>query len=228
MPRGIAQVDQQLSEWVKQVAPAAVVSLGPPGDGGDEQAVGLYLMEVADRSPSIADRTAPLRLELRYLVTTSAAKPEEAHDLLGGLAQAALESADLEVELQPVGPETWRAFQVAPRPSILLKVPLLLERGKPAHPVELVRHPLVLDARQPGPLDGHVLGPDDVPLPGALVTIPVVDLSTRTDAHGAFHFAAVSPQPTKKKLTVIAKGHRRTVEVGGDTPIVIRFKELEG
>jgi hypothetical protein len=230
----IDQVDANLTSWVQDVLGPVSVSLHPPqlvetrsletGSG-----VHLYLIEMIEKPPPRGTERPPLQLLLRYLVTTWADEPQEAHRLLGELVFAAMENAEFEVELEPAPAATWAAFGVPPQPSFVLRVPLQQERPQPA--VRLVRAPLVMHVAPSAILRGTVLGPDDVPLAGATVELPSLLRSTRTDAQGRFHFANVPGESSLKLLRVKAKGRQLSVTLdqppSDEEPLVIRFDLLD-
>jgi hypothetical protein len=223
----IDQIDEQLREWVQKTLGVSP-SLAPPSDAPSDDEINLYLLELAERPPARGARRPPLQLTLRYLVTAWASQTEEAHRLLGELAFAAMEHPDFEVKLNPIPAKTWEALGVIPRPSFILQVPLRKEQ--PAPPTQYVREPLVVQATPVTSLGGTILGPDDVPIARAVVEIPSLQLSTRTDTHGRFTFANVPADPLPKKLLVKAKG--RTLQVTTqqftpDEPLVIRFNLFE-
>lgn len=203
----IDTVDQRLKTWVGRVLPDAPVSLALPDANPTQRGVGLYLLELAPAPvlrTSCATSRPPLRLVLCYLVTTHADSPENAHRLLGDLAFAALEESELEVELSPVPIEIWAALGVPPRPAFRLRVSLERERPVPAIP--RVRMPLTTRAVPAVPLFGRVLGPGDFPIPNALVELPSLGLSVRSDARGVFRFASVPSGTPLGQLEVRAKG----------------------
>src|SRR3954452_165206 len=78
----IDQTDHQLSDWIGTVLPDTAINLGPPGSVTDGKGISLYLMELAASPPLRGSERPPLQIELRYLVTTWAEAPEEAHRLL--------------------------------------------------------------------------------------------------------------------------------------------------
>jgi hypothetical protein len=216
---------ERLEQWVSSVLDAATVSFAPPDDGQPGAGVSLYLFELAPSTHVDDARRRPVQLVLRYLVTTWAAKPEEAERLLLDLAFGAIDHSDFEVEFTPLSPATWLAFGVKPRPAFVLRVPVRRERRTP--PVPRVRQPLVIQSVPAVPLLGVVLGPDDFPLAGASVQIPAMQLSTRTDAQGRFRFAALPVEPRAQHLRVSARGRTQDVtvaqpELAGE-PVVIHF-----
>jgi hypothetical protein len=192
--------------------------------------VSLYLLELSSSSASPVSnngaRRLPLQIILNYLVTTWAKEPAEAHRLLSLLAFAAMEVVDFEVKLDPIPVEAWTAFAAKPRPSFILRVPLRLERQEP--PAKLVRKPIQVAFTPLVSLSGIVLTPDDVPVAGAYVTLPTLNLSEHTDRNGRFHFSAVPVEPRTKLLSIRAKGQEQSVTItqtDPDTgPVVIRFQ----
>jgi len=91
---------------------------------------------------------------------------------------------------------------VAPRPAFRLRVPLARERSQD---VAGVKVPLLTQA-MPAALQGRVVGPGDIPIPGALVELPAMGLSARTDIKGCFRFASVPAGTPLGRLEVRAKG----------------------
>jgi hypothetical protein len=225
----IDEVDRHLSEWVGTVLKGVEVSLGAPNGQKAGSRIGLYLAELTNPSLRSAKRQVS-RLALRYLVTASADRPEEAHRLLGELVFAAMENPEFEIDLSPVPVTVWRAFGVAPQPSFILSIPVEKERAKPK--AGLVRQPLSVKWTSLTSLHGVVLGPGDVALSGARVEVPGLDLVTHTDYKGRFRFSTVPAEPQKKQLDVKAKGCRISVTTehnypeSGD-PLVIRFDKME-
>lgn len=225
----IEDVDQHLKDWARTVVKDVAVSLTIPFGAEAEEGVGLYLLDLAHAPPPRTAKRPPLRISLRYLVTTWAKDPERAHSLLGQLVFAAMDSTEFEVDLDPVPVAVWRAFGVPPRPSFVLRVPLQRERPEPA--VTLVRAPLVVEASPVQSLQGVVLGPQELPVVGARVELPALRLSTRTDSKGGFRFSAVPAQPARQLLRVTAKGRELSVQTeanGGQEPMVIHFDPTTG
>jgi hypothetical protein len=222
----IDEVDQRLRAWVGRVLGDVSVSLDTPERTSVDAGVSLYLLELGAAPAPRTERRPPLRLTVCYLVTAGGDSPERAHRLLGELAFAAMDEADFEVELTPVPLAVWAGLGVAPRPSFRLRLPVQRVRPEPALP--LVRRPLVVRAVHASEeLAGYVVGPGDVPIPGALVELPSLRLSTRTDAKGAFRFPSVPTADTLGRLEVRAKGE--LLALGAEAlatqgaPLVIRL-----
>jgi hypothetical protein len=225
----IDQVDRRLKEWAESVVEGVSFSLAQPTDTPTERGVSFYLLELVQNAPARTTTPTPLQLSLRYLISTWAEAPEEAHRLLGELAFAAMENTEFAVELEPLTPTAWVALGVAPRPSFFLRVPLRKDRTQP--PVKRVRAPLVVQVAPVISLYGVVLGPDDLPIMGAAVTIPALHTSTRTDSQGRFSFQTVPGGNGTGELHIRARGREMSVtveeETSKETPMVIRFDAFD-
>ena len=225
----IDEVDRRLREWAATVVGEVPVSLAPPSrEREGEAGVGLYLFDLAESPSPRTSGPQPLQFLLRYLVTASSPEPEEAHRLLGELLFAALETPEMEVEVGAVPVALWQAFGAAPRPAFTLRMPMLKERRK--RPVRRVLEPLVVEASRLARLAGVVLGPGDLPLAGARVELPALNVSTRTDFQGRFQFAAV-PEGATGVLRVQARGRELAVAperpADPESPLIVRFPLME-
>ncbi|MSP13085.1 MAG: carboxypeptidase regulatory-like domain-containing protein [Chloroflexi bacterium] len=212
----IEHADQRLKEWATTVLQGAgrqqtPISLALPDDGQAGSGVSMYLLDLAPISPAGHARRLPLQISLRYLVSTWADNPAESHHLLGILVFAALEDPQFEVDLEPAPIATWAAFGVKPRAAFLLRVPLRLDRPEPS--TKFVRRPLVIKAAIMIPFHGQVLTTNDIPLAGAVVELPALQVSTRADVNGYFRFSAVPAAPPIQQVTVKAKGQAQNFTV---------------
>src|SRR5687767_7223780 len=156
----IDQIDRRLVAWIGGIIAQVDVSLGPPGAAETAKGVGLYLLEIVQSPQARGPRRPPLMMTLRYLVTTQAAKPEDAHQMLGTLIVAALENPDFEVEQEPLPLSVWTALGVPPRPSFVLRMPFRHERPEKLAP--RVRKPIVIKQLPLRSLAGLVLGPENI------------------------------------------------------------------
>lgn len=226
----IDQVDQRLKDWIHATLSETDVSLAQPSDEMTGRCIGMYLMEVV-RTPTARGnaRRPPLQISLRYLVTSWAEDPEEAHRMLGELIFAAMEKSEFEVESDPSPVALWTAFNTAPRPSFVLRVPLRLER--PQEKIPLVRKPPIIKNSPMVPLEGQILGPEGIPLKGARVEVPGLQISTSTDSRGRFAFSAVPVNPPLKRLIITFKGSEHVFSpeqpITEMAPLLIHLKELE-
>ncbi len=226
----IDEVDQRLKAWVGEVAGDMPVSFAAPDRSLREHGVSLYLLELGAAPPARSVRRAPLQFSVCYLITVSAETPESAHQLLGELVFAALEAPDFEVDLTSIPLELWTALEAPPQPAFRLRLPV--RRARPEPHLRRVRFPLVTHTVPNEVLLGRVVGPGDVPIPGALVELPSLKLSTRTDARGGFRFPLVPSIESIGRLEVRAKGE--VLQVGAEAlvaeegQLVIRMPLKEG
>lgn len=221
----VDQIDQVLERWIRTVLAEISVTLAPPQEA--QTGVSLYLLDLAHAplARAVKDRP-PHRIMLRYLITAPGTDPREMHRALGELLFAALDFPELEVETEPLPPAVWTALNLPPRPSLVLRVPLLRERAERLVP--LVRTPLIVKSAPMRSLSGFVRGPGDVAILGARVELPALNLFTATDGRGRFLFPKVPSEPPVKLLHVKAKG--RTISVTVDRPedaIIIQLQENE-
>ena len=223
----IDQVEKQLEDWVGSTLKSVTFSLEAPADGQGGQGISLYLMDISETPSLRGTKRPPLQLSARYLATSWASKPEKAHRLLVDLAFAAMQHPEYEAEIEPLSSGNWTAFGVVPRPSFMLRVPLRLELPEPE--TKLVLEPLVVKRAPVARIRGVVLGPGDVPVPGARVELPALQLSTRTDRKGRFHFSSVPGGETTNQLRVRAKGREVSIAIEPSTSeeIVIRFEAFD-
>ncbi len=226
----IDQIDRRLTEWVaKTLGTPLTVSLTFPPSEHTDRGVSLFLLELADALPLRSNKRSPLQVMLRYLVTTWAAQPEDAHRLLGDLLFAALSDPEFDVEVGSVTPALWSALGVRPQPAFILRVLVRLERPEPE--VHYVRKPLVVRPILTRALQGVVFSPEEVPLVGAMVQLPTCGLVTHTDSHGRFLFPSVPSELPIRELVVRAKGREVTVQVDATAldqgPLVIHFNGFD-
>ena len=216
----IDEVDQQVAGWVEEVLPGVSVTLdGPAAATAD---VGLHLFEIAELPLARAEEQRLLQVRLGYLVTTSGADVALAHKRLAGLLFAAMTHHDYGVRFPGDLAEFWSATGVPPRAGFILTVPL--RQPVETAPVPSVQGPLRIEGVRTQAIEGVVLGPGDVPISDALIEIPSLALTTRSDTRGRFHFAAIPAGP-KQKLRVHAKAREFpfTIDSSKPSPFVLRL-----
>jgi hypothetical protein len=226
----IAEADRRLKQWAAALVSGADIRLAAPADAADQRIVSLHLLELVQSAPAQTSHRLPLQLLLRYLVTTWAEDPEDAHRMLSELVFAAMEHPDFEVEFDPLPAAMWAAFKATPRPSFLLRVPLRKERPEPR--IGRVLKPVELRLARVTELAGVVVGPDELPLSEVRVELTTLRQATRTDAQGRFRFECVPAEPAAKPLRVQAKGKEFWFnldhQAGERGPIVLHLDVMEG
>lgn len=217
--------DEQLSKWVSEILEDVdEVTFGPPSSEDTGTGVGLYLIGLGEAPAARGPGRAPHRVALRYLVTTFADDHMEAHRMLSALVFDAMDRPEFDVEFEDVD---WSAFDCAARPSFVIKV--LLKKERPERVAPQVLQPLVVATTSTQALDGIVLGPRDVPLAGAAVDIPGLQLHTETDVRGRFRFGSLPKDPPIERLVVRVKGRSQTVhrDPESEDPVIVRFDAVE-
>jgi Carboxypeptidase regulatory-like domain len=224
----IDALDRQLREWIGSVVKDAEVDLGAPPASAKDTAVSCYLLDVQNAVPVRGGVQRSFELAARYLVTVAGDDAEAAHRVLGELIFAALARPDWQVELRSHEPEFWAAFGVAPRPALILRCPLVVERPQR---VQRVRHPAEFRIAPVVLLNGVVVTADDVPIPRARVEIAGTQAVTFTDDDGHFQLSALPPRDKRDAtaLTVTAKGIQVLVAnaTRAAKPLVIRIDPKE-
>jgi hypothetical protein len=220
-------VDAQLKTWVEEAIGITQVVFAPPVGALDdtvEAQVSFHLFQIVPDLPPRSMQRAPLQIILRYLVATQAATTEKAHRMIGELVFAAMENPAFQVDFEPLPAEFWLALGVIPQPSFVLRVPLVREREQPSAP--LVRHPVVRSTSM-AVLHGVVLSGEDIPVPGAVIEVPDLNLRQKTDTRGRFKFTAVPADPPVRHVRVYAKGRETDVkldpEASASEPHIIRL-----
>jgi hypothetical protein len=220
---GLDDAAASLQAWASGVLPGVTVTLGPPAREASQDQVSLHLVRIEGHPPPRGPRRPPLQVDLHFLVSAASPRHESELRMVGELLFAALARDDLEVELGPVAEAVWQALGTAPRAAFVLRTPFRRELPEPRAP--RVRGPLVADLVAGVPLWGQVLGPGGIPLAGAAVEVPALELFTSADAHGRFQFANVPATPPPR-LVVRAKGLVQTFagpDVPG-TPLALQFQ----
>ena len=222
----IDTIDQQLKEWVNSTVAGQDILMSMPPATVDRSTVALSLYELDTAVPGRCDGPRPIELTLRYLVTTHAEEPIEAHRVFGQLLFAAIENPAFVVDNRPLPIEVWRAFGMAPRPSFRLEMPLVRERQAST---PLITKPVEVRVSPIRSLHGVVLSPDGVPIRQARVEIHGTSNVTYTDIRGRFQFRGASTFADKLALRVVARGIERSFSesLTSDKPILIRFQPQE-
>lgn len=225
----IDTIDRELLEWLKATVPKTTVSLAvPPAAAGDQPLVSCYLLALATAPPTRGASNGsppPQQFALRYLISVSAAAPEDAHRVLGPLVFAAMDRPGCEVELDMLPADLWQALGVVPRPAFMLRVPLRLARPEPT--AGIVLHPILINKSPLRPLAGRLVGPGDVALAGARLELPSLNLATRSDHRGYFTFPPIPSDPLPKELMITARGRVLRIvphqHLGDDHTLTITF-----
>jgi hypothetical protein len=228
----VNDIDQTLKEWVSTVVPGVAVTLDIPTDTKTaDKGISVYLLDILQTPPPSTLKRAPLQLTLRYLITAWSDSMEDAHKMLGQIAMAALDQSGFMVESESVPIELWRAFGIAPRPSVIVRLPLRQERPEPQS--KPVLSPMQVKVSSVNSFFGVLIGrPGDLPLADAAVEVPLLGLLTRSDRKGRFSFHSV-PSELPLAIRIRAKGKEFQFQVEEphpvpEDPLEIPLDVLEG
>jgi hypothetical protein len=210
----LEMAEERLADaWVKPLlSPGDRVSFGSPlvAAAGEGREVVLHLLDLTPSPPPRGPSAPALQLVARYLVFVREGDGTDGRSLLAELAFAALATPRLEIDRTPLPLDFWRGAGIAPRPSLVVRVPV--PRLPPSRPAPLVRAPLETTWSGLHPLEGVIVaGAEDTPVAGALVELQGQGLSTYSDRQGGFRFSAVPAVPRTKTLVVRAKGQELAV-----------------
>jgi hypothetical protein len=231
MVEQVDQLDQQLIDWATDLLPGIEVSLGPPGEPKTGRGVGMYLMDLLQAPPPSTVKRSPLQLSLRYLITSWAENPKDAHKMLGELALGAMGNSNFQMELEPIPVALWTAFGIPPRPAFVLRMSLRKERSEVS--AKPVLSPMIVKSAPISSFHGLLLGrPGDLPLADAAIEVPALRLLTHSDRKGRFIFPTV-PSEVPLDMRIRAKGKEFRLKIDGshalaDEPFVISLDVLEG
>jgi hypothetical protein len=238
-------IDQKIEEWAKAVVGPIEVSFEPPGTESTGHKIGAYLFEMNRVDQRVGGRgNLPLKLDLRYLITSWSLKPKESHRALAMLLFNAYDShgnpdldepnlarslrdvdSSFDLDCEELSSSFWTAFKCSPRPCFVLRIAIFHEG--PATITPTVQSPPSLQVTTPVALFGEVLGPNHIPIVGATLEIPGLGLTTTTNNRGAFRFEAVPSDPRPTEILVQAKGtlYRHLVEANFhfDLPLTIEL-----
>jgi hypothetical protein len=133
----LTSAGEALRDWVAGVVGGAEVVLGSPTTA--DAAIAVHLLGLTQRNGSAP---LPRGLAARYLIAVDGSAAVPALQNLGDVVLAGLERGDLDLDLDGPDPTWWSAIGAAPRPSVVVTVPLRPPRPTERAPV--VREPLVL------------------------------------------------------------------------------------
>jgi hypothetical protein len=197
-----------------------VIASKPLGARERGKGVDVRLLALAPR-PALRAANPPNVLDLDYLVTVSLDDAAAEQYALAELTLAAADRSDFEIVSTRSAADTCAALGIPVAAGFILRTPLMRERAVKTAP--LVRFPLKVESGDVGVVEGSVLGPNDVPIAGAVVTIPGLGRNARTDAYGRFRFAAALRDPAGIKLNVKARGVEIDASAKPGESVVVRL-----
>ncbi len=225
--------DKEIQQWAMNVCQGEsikpCVSLSPPDPHKDQTCIHVYLSEILPGHASQLARNGARSVTLNYLICVCATDESTSHRLLGQLLFAAMDEPGYSVCFDRPNAALWQAIGTADRPCFMIQMPLFRPAFEEA--TRVTQYPTVR-ATPTTSFSGVVVGPHNIPIPGARVTLNSLGRTTSTDNDGEFHFVCVPLANTEEVLRVEAKGIDVDVKTrpSGRTvaqPIILRLNELE-
>jgi len=204
----------------------AEVAVGLADPASAQPHLSCHLAELLPAAPSpnqpgFAVRQSAVSLTARCLVTAHAPDPTRALALLSQALLAAADDPGMTIDLAPPDPAFWLAAGRPPQPCFWLRLPVLLAATRPAAP-RVARTAVRLAGM--GRLAGRLVTAQGQGVARADLTLPELDLTTRSDDDGGFAFAGVASGGPARLLVIAAAGLRQTTRVApSDQPVTLIF-----
>lgn len=185
----IAPIDEQVRDWLKNVAGDATISFSRPSDEAAELVLFVYLFDIERPAAVPSGRIPPMQLRLGYLVSSCGPDPIAAHELLGKVIAAASTQSQYSLEFGPPTTAAWTALNLSARASFILRATASDVRDERlAQPVRTAQvSSLPLEA-----ITGRVIAPDGTPLAGAAVDVVALGRTATASADGRFVLEGVT------------------------------------
>lgn len=226
----IDEVDHVLKKWIASVIDSKYeITFHAPQANAGQSAVIAYLYHMENDMPRSTAREIPLQIMLTYLLLVQTEDPLEAHRILGNLLFAAKARSDLEVDF-PVLPATyWQAFGIPPAPYFCLRVPLRMDREQQQIP--RVKSAPQINIASTQMIDGLILGPADIPIAGAKITLNNSNSIAYSNNNGLFSINADAKSKQNFNCLIHAKGKQFSISVPipetQQAPLTIHLDNLE-
>ena len=217
--RSVEQITKELLATIKQAVQGLTVSATSVGQPPVGEGIAVALIGAAPRATPLSPDRKRSVLALDYLVAIRLDDPLAEHRALGALAFAALETEGYVLTNDIPVAAACQAIGWPPCAGLVVRAEALRERVLPQAP--LVRFPAVTSLELLVAAEGQVLGPSDIPIAGALVTMAGHERATTTGPDGRFRFAV--PAGTKPKIAVSARARRVEHTLTTDRPNPIPF-----
>ena len=205
----IADVCAQLVGWLSDAVRPVAVDAEPPATS-DQDRVSCFLSTVSPVDSVSGGVATPLRFALAFVISVDAATSRRAAEILDMIVLAAAQRPDL--ELLPSSPDLtfWRAFEVPPRPALVVHANARVERSQSqARPVLA---PLAVHGVGIHRLNGRVVSRQGVPVAAAEVRLRGAPRSAWTDTRGRFTIPS-APGETERSFSIDARGRTFAVAI---------------
>lgn len=228
--------DRHLRAWLASIVDGPVrdgMPTNDPAPSDDDGELTLCVVDLVPETTMSVDvhRSGSAAVWLRHLVCATHPGSSAALGALGVVMARLVDPTRLDagaptVQFDPAATTThlWAALGVAPRPAVVLRTRAVFSRDaalvpRVTSPLRVVGGPVLV-------LRGRLVGPGEVPLVGADVSVPAVGASARTAPDGSFVLAGVPSGPLA--VAVRAKGRSFDVDLdAADSPHTVRCDPRE-
>jgi hypothetical protein len=206
--------------WIRSILPDVPTVARPLGARERTSGVDLRLIRAAPRATArIAE--PPTVLDLDYLVTIQMTDAAAEQHALVELLFAAGSRHDSEVVTDQSVAELCASLGIPVATGFVLRTPLV--RIPVQRPVRHLRVPLVVHTAELGVIEGRVVGPQDIPVAGAIIAAAGLGNLARTDQDGRFRMAGMPTTTAGVRLTARARGaEAEGVGIVGE-PVLLRL-----
>lgn len=209
-----------LADWVRSLLPGVPATARPLGARERTSGVDIRLLRATPR-PAARIAAPPVILDLDYLITVQMADAAAEQNALVELMFAAVERHESEIVTDQGIAELCTSLGIPVAAGFVLRTPLV--RASTRHAAKRVRTPLVVHTAAMGVIEGRVVGPQDIPIAGAVITASGLSNTARSDHDGHFRLVGMPSTTAGVALTARARGTETDgVGVVGK-PIVFRL-----
>lgn len=229
----LTDADRAVRDWLRSLLGEDTVRFGTPSappsgeEADDEPTMSVHALDLVHESSGSIDvhRPAPATVWVRYLLCATRPGSVRAFEHLDVVLSAVLDPRSSEGREVPVHLDSdvaalplWSALGVPPRPGVVLRARTSISRAaKQAPPVTA---PLRVEGGPVRSLSGRLVGPGEVPLAGAEVTVPSTGARSRTGTDGDFTLASVPTGPLALAIRVKGRSFDVAVEPS-DEPVLV-------
>ena len=192
-----------LVEWIRSVVPDVPTASRPLGARERTNGVDVRLLRVAPRPPARTTQP-PSIVDLDYLITVQMANADAEQHALVELMFAAIERHECEILTDRSAAELCVSLGIPAAVGFVLRTPLV--RLPARHAAKRVRAPLLVHTTAMGVIEGRVVGPEDIPIAGAVISAPGLPNTARTDHEGHFRMSGMPNTASGVKLVARARG----------------------
>lgn len=209
-----------LVDWVKSILPDLPAIARPLGAHEHTNGVDIRLIRATPR-PVARTSEPPVILDLDHLITVQMADAAAEQRALVELMFAAIDRHESEIVTGEGIAELCASIGISVAAGFVLRTPLVRTPARRA--AKRVRKLVVHAVPDMGVIEGHVVGPQDIPISGAVISASGLSNTARSDNDGRFRLVGMPTTSGGVALTARARG-AETAGVGVvGQPIVLRL-----